>query len=104
MKQTNLDEYLQTEYDLWRKEVGILAIIDFENEHFKNIVNVGKDAAPFLIKLLEEGPNQVVYACDLIFPDEVTYKGYCPLDFVCNVWLTILKLKYNEISEQENNS
>lgn len=93
-------EYFYQEYNAWMKETGILAHSIYENEHFDNIVKMGEKASPFLLEVLTEGPNQIVYACDLIYPNEVEYEGYTPLDWVCNIWKIILTLKQNnEISE-----
>lgn len=99
-------EYFYTEYKAWQQETSLLSVGMYENEHFDNIVKMGVKAVPYLIEVLEEGPNHIVHACDLIYPDEVTYEGYIPLDFGCETWVQILKYKFynNEISEQENNS
>jgi len=102
----NNREYFYAEYEAWKNETWLLSTGMHNNEHFDNIVKMGVDAVPYLIEVLKEGPNHIVHACDLIFPDEVTYEGYIPLDFGCEVWLQILKekLNKNEIPEQENNS
>ena len=100
------EEYFYNEYNKWREETMLLSTGIFDNEHFENIVKMGKDAAIFLLNVLMEGPNHIVHACDLIYPDEVTYEGYIPLEMVCQVWCHILKEKLREdaLSKQTNNS
>lgn len=88
-------EYFYQEYNAWYKETSILSNGIYDNEHFDNIVKMREKAAPFLLEILNDGPNQVVYACDLIYPNEVTYEGYTPLDWCCNVWKIILTAKLN---------
>jgi hypothetical protein len=100
-------EYFEQEYSTWINETSVLGYGHYDNEHFKNIVDMGEKAIPFILEILEnEKIDMIAYACDLIYPDEVTYEGYVPLDFCCKIWTQILKekLNKNEISEQENNS
>ena len=109
MEKSKNREYVYQEYEAWKKETSFLSVGQYENEHFDNIVKMGENVLPYLIEVLEQGPNHLVHACDLIFPGEVEYNGYIPLDFGCKVWVEVLKtklvkdvLKSHEISEQIN--
>ena len=109
MAKTKNREYFYQEYEAWKNETQFLSVGGFNNDHFDNIVKMGDKALPYIIELLEKGPNDIVHACDLIFPGEVTYTGFVPLDYCCKVWLQILKIKLikdvlenHEISEQNN--
>ena len=104
MEKSKNREYFYQEYEAWRKETSLLSVGQYENEHFDNIVKMGEKAAPYLLEVLDKGPNHIVHACDLIYPGEVEYKGYVPLEHGCNAWKIILTLKLNrnEISEQTN--
>lgn len=88
-------ELFYKEYVLWRDETWLRSHSLYDSEHFDNIVKMGEKAAPFILEVLNDGPNHIVHACDLIYPDEVTYEGYVPLDFVCKTWATILTAKLN---------
>lgn len=88
-------EYFYAEYEAWKAETWLLSHGMYDNEHFDNIVKMGEKAVPYLLELLNKGPNHIVHACDLIYPNEVTYEGYIPLDFGCKTWATILTAKLN---------
>ena len=64
---------------------------NFENSYFKEIVNMGTAAVPFIYEELQKGPSQLVHALDPIFPGVVTYNGFVSLEKATNIWLSILK-------------
>lgn len=88
-------EIFYREYALWKDETWLRSHSLYDSEHFDNIVKMGEKAAPFILEVLNDGPNHIVHACDLIYPDEVTYEGYIPLDFACKTWTIILTAKLN---------
>ena len=86
------DKY-RTELNAWMKESGVFsATVDFENPHFKAIVEMGEKAAPWIRDTIETYPHPVVHALDLIYPNIVVYGGFVNLEETCEVWKTLLKL------------
>lgn len=77
----------------WNNQTKFLANNSFNNDFFNEIVNMGEDAVPMIYAELKKGPTPLVHALDLIYPGEVEYEGYVPLDAVCMLWEDILKLK-----------
>ena len=89
-------EKFQRNYDKWNQETKMLSSNIFDNSHFRNIVNMGKDAVPYIYKvLLEEKENNratpLVYALDIIFPGVMRYNGFVPLKEVCDQWILVLE-------------
>ncbi len=78
-------------FKYWNQETGLLSTNNLDNSYFKEIVNMGVEAVPFIIKELEKGPTPLVHALDMIFPDVVKYEGYVSLKDACDKWLSILK-------------
>ncbi len=78
-------------FKYWNQETGLLSTNNLDNSYFKEIVNMGVEAVPFIIKELEKGPTLLVHALDMIFPDVVKYEGYVSLKDACDKWLSILK-------------
>lgn len=75
----------------WNKETCFLSTNNFDNSYFKEIVNMGSDAVPFIVEELEKGPSPLVHALDMIFPNVVKYEGFVSLKEACDTWLSILK-------------
>ncbi len=74
----------------WNQETKFLSTNNLENSHFKEIVNMGIDAVPFIVEELKKGPSQLVRALDLIFPGVMKYNGFVSLKEACDKWLSIL--------------
>lgn len=77
----------------WQRDSSFMSVNNFASSYFDAIVDMKEDAVPFIFRELEKGPTPLVHALDKIFEGEMEYKGYLPLDFVCKVWLEILKKK-----------
>lgn len=75
----------------WNQETEFLSTNNLDNSYFKEIVNMGIDAVPFIVDELKKGPTQLVHALDLIFPNVVKYEGFVSLKDACDKWLSILQ-------------
>ena len=83
----------RTELNAWMDESGVVsATIDFENPHFKAIVEMGEKAVPWIRDTIETNPHPVVHALDLIYPNLVEYSGFVSLEDTCDAWKMLLKL------------
>lgn len=80
-------------YCAWNLDTEMRSVDNFASSYFDAIVDMKEDAVPFILRELKKGPTPLVHALDRIYEGEVQYDGYLPLDFVCNVWLEILKSK-----------
>ncbi len=78
-------------FKYWNQETELLSTNNLDNSYFKEIVNMGIDAVPFIVDELKKGPTQLVHALDLIFPDVVKYEGFVSLKDACDKWLSILQ-------------
>jgi hypothetical protein len=77
----------------WQRDSSFMSVNNFESSYFDAIVEMKEDAVPFIFRELQKGPTPLVHALDRIYEGEMEYMGYLPLDFVCKVWLEILKKK-----------
>lgn len=78
-------------FKYWNQETEIQSINNLENPHFKEIVNMGVEAVPFIVEELKKGPTPLVSALDMIFPDVVKYEGFVSLKEACDKWISILQ-------------
>ena len=77
----------------WNCATGLRSVDNYSSGYFDAIVKMKEDAVPFIFRELQKGPTPLVHALDYIYEGEVEYEGYLPLDFVCSIWLEILKQK-----------
>lgn len=78
-------------YKYWNQETGVLSTNNLDNAYFRQIVDMGVDAVPFIIEELKKGASPLVHALDMIFPDVVRYDGFVTLKDACDKWLSILQ-------------
>lgn len=78
-------------FKYWNDETAFLSTNNYDNSHFREIVEMGLDAVPFIVEELKKGPSQLVHALDLIFPGVVKYNGFVSLKDACDKWLSILQ-------------
>ena len=88
----NESEFLSNMW-AWNQDTGLRSVDNFASSYFDAIVGMKEDAVPYIYRELLKGPTPLVHALDRIYEGEVEYGGYLPLEFVCNVWLEILKKK-----------
>ena len=77
----------------WNCSTGLRSVNNYSSGYFDAIVKMKEAAVPFIYRELQKGPTPLVHALDYIYEGEVEYEGYLPLDFVCTIWLEILKQK-----------
>ena len=78
-------------YETWNALNAMSSSSNFDNAYFKEIVNMGKKAVPFIYEELKKGPTDLVYALDAIFDYPIKYEGFVPLEKSCEIWLSILR-------------
>lgn len=86
----NYATFLQN-FKYWNQETGFLSTNNLDNAYFKQIVDMGVAAVPYILKELQKGPTPLVHALDMIFPDVVKYEGFVSLKDACDKWLSILQ-------------
>lgn len=79
-----------TNYEYWNRESNYLSSNNYDNDDFKQIVSMGENAVPGILKIIRERPDPIVHALDLIYPNYMTYEGYVSLEEVCQIWITTL--------------
>jgi hypothetical protein len=80
----------QVNLNLWLGNNSLLANNNYDDSNFKEIVEMREDAVPLILEELHKGPTPLVHALDLIYPGEVEYDGYIPLEAICSLWEAIL--------------
>jgi hypothetical protein len=78
-------------FKYWNKETGLLSTNNLDNAYFRQIVDMGVDAVPYIVKELKKGPTPLVHALDMIFPNVVEYNGFVSLKDACDKWISILQ-------------
>lgn len=78
-------------FKYWNQETGVMSTNNLDNAYFKQIVDMGVDAVPFIVEELKKGPTQLVRALDMIFPEVIKYDGFVSLKDACDKWLSILQ-------------
>ena len=61
--------------------------IIFEDENYKNIINMGKRAVPFIYEILKQRASYTVHALQHIYGYSLRGGKYTPLDTLCNLWV-----------------
>lgn len=79
-----------TNYNYWNRTSNLMSSNNYENPDFKEIVDMGEDAVPGILKIIESKPDPIVHALDLIFPGYMKYEGYVSLEDVCKTWIITL--------------
>ena len=75
----------------WIQQTESLSANNFNNKYFESIVAKGEEAVPYIYEKLKEGPTHLVHALELIYPEEIKYKGFISLKQARKVWLKILQ-------------
>lgn len=75
----------------WIKQTESLSSNNFNNKYFQSIVAKGAEAVPYIYEKLKEGPTHLVHALELIYPEEIKYKGFISLKQARRIWLKILR-------------
>ena len=82
----------ESDYELWRKETGMLSVNNFDNKYFNAIVARGEESVPFIYEQLKKGPTQLIHALELIYPEKCDYnKEVITLKRARRRWLRILE-------------
>ena len=88
-------------YNNWRDETIFLSTRILDNQWYRKIVEMGKDAVPFIKEILDKEDNWIVAALDEIYPNIISYEGYNSLSDVCQMWRVVLNLMENNFKIQE---
>ena len=97
MKRAEFNEY----YSKWRDETMFLSTGLLNNQWYKKIIEMGKDATPYIKEILDKEDNWIVAALDEIYPNIITYDGYNSLSDVCQMWRVVLNLMEDNFKIQE---
>ena len=91
MSQRELNmQNVRTNYDYWNRESNLCSSNNFDNANFRQIVEMGEDAVPGILEIIQDHPDPIVHALDLIYPEYMTYNGYVSLEDVCRTWIITL--------------
>lgn len=91
MKKDSLLSTFMSNYECWNASNNLSSVSNTDNCYFREIVNMGLSAVPYIYNELQKGPTDLVYALDEIFGYPIKYEGFVPLEQSCNIWLSILQ-------------
>lgn len=77
--------------ECWNADNFLSPISNLDNCYYREIVNMGMRAVPFIYEELKKGPTDLVYALDEIFDNHITDGGFMPLQQSCDLWISILQ-------------
>lgn len=86
----------QDELYHWECDTAFSGDQDFENAHFKAIVDIGDKCIPWIHEIIDNHPDPLVHALDVMFPGVMKYEGCVPLNEVCEAWSSLLKLTHDQ--------
>lgn len=80
---------------LWKRDTWYLSSVKgiIENEHFKNIVSMGKAVVPFIVYEIKKNPSNLVWALNLIYKEKLTTDPTLTITEVCKLWVEKLTNK-----------
>ena len=88
------------EYQAWQDETCFSSTDQgFDNEHYLNIVSMGKGVVSYIHDIIKKTPDPIAYALEEILKDKVKVKvdGYMGLDTYCKMWDMILDSMWEEV-------
>lgn len=88
-REINIQKVL-TNYEYWNRNSGFMSSNNYDNSEFRKIVEMGEEAVPGIIKIIQDHPDPIVHALDIIYPGYMTYNGYVSLEDVCRTWIITL--------------
>lgn len=74
----------------WNRSSNFMSSNNYDNADFERIVAMGEDAVPGILEIIQDHPDPIVHALDLIYPDYMSYEGYVSLEDVCKTWIITL--------------
>ena len=90
----------------WDQNTAFMSVGNFENEWWYKLVEWSKEhkkeAVESIAEMLKEEPSFVVYILDDLFDHSLTYEGYIPLDYYCNVWIALIEFYNNGETDTTN--
>lgn len=89
LREINIQEVFMN-YEYWNRESKFLSTDNYNNSDFRKIVAMGEDAVPGILEIINDHPDPIVHALDLIYPDIMKYEGYVSLEDVCRTWIITL--------------
>ena len=81
---------VKTNYRYWNSMSNFKSSNNYDDDNFRQIVQMGEDAIPGIFEIIKDHPDPIVYALDFILPDYVKYEGFVPLEDVCKIWIITL--------------
>ena len=83
-------QMVRLNHDYWNRNSNFMSANNFDNADFERIVAMGEDAIPGILEIIQDHPDPIVHALDLIYPDYMSYEGYVSLEDVCKTWIITL--------------
>ena len=57
---------------------------------------MGDKCIPWIHEIIDNHPDPIVHALDVMFPGVMRYEGYVPLNEVCEVWSELLTITHDQ--------
>lgn len=81
---------VRANYGYWNSMSNFKSSNNYDDENFRQIVQMGEAAIPGILEIIQDHPDPIVHALDLILPNHVEYFGLVSLEDVCKSWILTL--------------
>lgn len=81
---------VRANYGYWNSMSNFKSSNNYDDENFRQIVLMGEAAIPGILEIIQDHPDPIVHALDLILPNQVEYFGLVSLEDVCKSWILTL--------------
>jgi hypothetical protein len=80
-------------FDTWINNIKFLSSPNqiIEDPNFKNIVDMGSFAVPFIMEQIEKEPSYLVWALNFIYGFKISDNSLTTIPEACKAWLKYLK-------------
>lgn len=90
-KETEIKTVFFYNLKYWNNQTQFLSSNNLDNAYFSNIVDMGLDAVPLILREIKKRPSNLVFALDKIMPGVMEYDdGYISVEELCKAWISIL--------------
>jgi len=86
------ERYFEYNYNEWRRKTMFVSSIQeiINNENFKAIVSMNRNAVPFILNEISKAPSTLVWALNMIYNSKITNNPNATITEACKLWMKAL--------------
>lgn len=100
------EQYILDEAQKWLEENMFMSSFNPEDEHVKNVVNLGREIMPFLVEMAKESKKKDYIYCHFLlmvmfdlYRDEIEVHGYIPPTSCLDMFVSMYEITKNNKKE-----